>query len=329
VAILDTGITTEARTMTFPLWTGSSLTDTSVPFAVNTDMSASKFVKPMDFIFFDEGGPVLDMDGHGTHVASTVSQDTNNGFGLAGIAYNVRVMPVKVCYGYWELMFSNGLDGIPGFEDPDSGGCPFDAVAEGIRYAADNGAKVINISLGGTDPSNTMRAAISYAVGRGVFIAMSMGNEFERGNEIGYPAFYAQQFLGAMSVSAVGRSLKKAYYSSTGSHNEIAAPGGDARDGGSGGVVWQSTLRQADVSSSLVIPRFDRYESTGFQGTSMAAPHVAGLAALLMSRGITDPGVVESIIVQTAKDLGAAGKDDEFGNGLIQPRDALFGRGIR
>jgi subtilisin family serine protease len=61
----------------------------------------------------------------------------------------------------------------------------------------------------------------------------------------------------------------------------------------------------------------------------MAAPHVAGLAALMMSRGITDPGQVESIIVQNAKDLGEPGKDDEFGHGLIQPRDALFGRGIR
>ncbi len=329
VAVLDTGITTEARTMTFPVWTGSSFTDASVPFAVNTDMAASRFVKPMDFIFFDEGGPVLDMDGHGTHVASTIAQDTNNGFGLAGMAYNVRIMPVKVCYGYWEVMFLNGLDGIPGFEDPDIGGCPFDALAEGVRYAVDNGAKVINISLGGTDPSNAIRAALSYAVERGAFISMSMGNRFERGNDVGYPAFYGQQFNGAMAVAAVGRSLGKAYYSSTGDYAEIAAPGGDARDGGAGGVVWQSTLRQADVSSALLIPRFDRYESSGFQGTSMAAPHVAGLAALLMSRGITSPGNVESVIVQTARDLGAAGKDDEFGNGLIQPRDALFGRGIR
>ncbi len=329
VAILDTGVTTEARTMTFPVWTGSSFTNASVPFAVNTDMAASRFVKPMDFIFFDEGGPVLDLDGHGTHVASTVAQDTNNAFGLAGMAYNVRIMPVKVCYGYWELMFTNGLDGIPGFEDSDAGGCPFDALAEGIRYAADNGAKVINISLGGTDPSNTIRAALDYAVDKGVFISMSMGNRFEKGNDIGYPAYYGQQFLGAMAVAAVGRSLKKAYYSSTGDYAEIAAPGGDARDGGSGGVIWQSTLRQADVSPFLLIPRFDRYESSGFQGTSMAAPHVAGLAALLMSQGVTSPGSVESIIVQTAKDLGDPGKDDEFGNGLIQPRNALFGRGIR
>ncbi len=329
VAILDTGVTTEARTFTFPVWTGSSFTDASVAFTVNTDMAASRFVKPMDFIFFEAGGPVLDMDGHGTHVASTVAEDTNNGFGLAGMAYNVRIMPVKVCYGYWEVMFVNGMDGVPGFEEPDVGGCPFDALAEGIRYAADNGAKVINISLGGTDPSNAIRAALNYAVDKGVFISMSMGNRFERGNEIGYPAYYGQQFLGAMAVAAVGRSLKKAYYSSTGDYAEIAAPGGDARDGGSSGVIWQSTLRQPDVSPFLLIPRFDRYESTGFQGTSMAAPHVAGLAALMMSRGITDPGHVESIIVQTAKDLGEPGKDDEFGHGLIQPRDALFGRGIR
>ncbi len=329
VAIVDTGVTASAGTMTFRLWTGSSFVDAPIAYATNTDMSSSRIVSPMDFVFFDAGGPVIDMDGHGSHVAATVAEDTNNGFGLAGVAYNVRVMPVKVCFGYWEVMFARGEDGTPGFADPDTGGCPFSAVAEGIRYAADNGAKVINMSLGGTGQSNTLRDAMRYAIDKGVFISMSGGNRAETGNAVGYPAFYGQQFSGAMTTSSVGRTLAKAYYSSTGSYIEIAAPGGDGRSGGSGGVIWQSTVRQPDVNPFLTIPRFDRYEGSGFQGTSMAAPHVAGLAALLMSRGITSPAHIEAIITQTARDLGASGKDDEFGHGLVQPRAALFGLGIR
>jgi serine protease len=329
VAVLDTGVTTETRTIDFPLWTGSSFVNAAVPFAVSTDLSSSRFVEPMDLVFFESGSPVLDMDGHGTHVASILAGDTNNNLGSAGIAYNVRIMPVKVCVGYWELMFARGLDGIPGFADEDGGGCPFDALAEGIRYAADNGAKVINMSLGGTSQSEAMRSAISYAVGRGVFLAFSGGNRGDEDNEPGYPASYAPQFGGAMAVAAVGRSLTKAFYSSTGSYIEIAAPGGDGQDGGAAGVIWQTTLRQSDLAFFLDIPRFDRYDITGFQGTSMAAPHVAGLAALLVSRGVTSPSAIESIITQSARDLGASGRDDEFGSGLIQARDALFGRGIR
>jgi subtilisin family serine protease len=84
-----------------------------------------------------------------------------------------------------------------------------------------------------------------------------------------------------------------------------------------------------DASVALFFPRFDRYDERGFQGTSMAAPHFAGFAALLMSQGHTDPALVEAIIKQTALDLGAAGRDDTFGAGMIQPFRALFGRGIR
>jgi serine protease len=298
-----------------------------MPYAVNTDMAESRIVNGIDLVFFDEDGPVIDMDGHGTHVGMTVAENTNNGLGLAGVAYNVQLMPVKVCLGFWEIAIFDGVDGIPGFPDDDAGGCPFSAIAEGIRYAVDHGARVINISLGGTSGSNLLRSALQYAVDNGAFVSMSMGNDFEDGNPTGFPASYAPSLNGAMAVGAVGRSLTKAFFSGTGTYNEIAAPGGSIRDGGSAGLVWQSTLRQPDLF--LLIPRFDRYESTGLQGTSMAAPHVAGLAALLMSQGITSPSVVEQIIRQSARDLGDSGQDVEYGFGLIQPRAALFGLGIR
>ena len=174
-------------------------------------------------------------------------------------------------------------------------------------------------------PSSFVRQALAYAVERGVFVSISGGNQGTAGTAT-YPASYATQFTGVMAVGAVDRNLARASYSSVAGHIEIAAPGGS---GGSTGAVWQSTLREDDFTNLFAVPRFDRYESAGFAGTSMAAPHVAGLAALLMSRGITSPSVIETIIKDTARDLGTPGRDDSFGFGLIQARDALFGRGIR
>jgi len=130
-------------------------------------------------------------------------------------------------------------------------------------------------------------------------------------------------------VAAVGQTSQRAYYSTTGSFVEIAAPGGDARAGGAAAAIYQAGIFFSDFNPALVIlPRFDRYADTGLQGTSMASPHVAGLAALLMSQGVTAPAAVEALIVATAKDLGDKGRDNSFGAGLIQPRSALRGYGV-
>ncbi len=333
VALIDTGVTTTNTSMTFPLWTGSKFENVPMAFAVSPDLSASRFTKEQDFVFLDAGAPVLDMVGHGTHVASTIGEDTNNGLGLAGIAYNVRIMPVKVCVGYWELMIAQAEDNVPGFISTTAGGCPDDAIIAGIHYAADNGAKVINVSLGGTEPASAESDALAYAVEHGAFVSIAMGNDFDSGNPTEYPASYAASIGGAMSVAAVGKFSEHAYYSSAGSYSEIAAPGGNDQDGGSDdqGFVWQVTLLPPDQDPTLLVrPRFDRYAEIGYEGTSMATPHVSGLAALLMSQGnLTDPAAVEALIKATAKDLGPKGKDDQFGYGLIQPRNALFGFGIR
>lgn len=334
VAVVDTGIMTANQTLAAPLWNQSAnggvgaIQTFSLAFSTSPDLPAARLVSPRDFIFASPGGAVLDMVGHATHVASTIGEATNNGVSLAGIAYNVRIMPVKVCIGHWEAQIAWSAAGNTGVAPAFLEGCSIDAIANGIRYAADNGARIINLSLGGSSPQITVRDAIAYAVARGAFVSISMGNDFEIGNPIKYPAFYANEIMGAMSVASVGRSLARAYYSDTGLHCEIAAPGGNDRDGGSAGTVWQVTLNQSQVSRFLTMPRFDIYDEQGFIGTSMAAPHVAGIAALLMSQGITNPAQIERRIIDTAQDLGAPGRDNDFGYGLIRARTALYGKGI-
>lgn len=327
VAVLDTGMTSVNATYSFRTWNGSAIVSADMPFAISPDFDAARIAPGRDFVFWT--GPVLDSDGHGTHVAATVAQSTNNNLGFAGIAYNAKVMPLKVCLSFWDVQIIRSESGIPGYAPQNAGGCPTSAVTAAIRHAADNGAKVINLSLGGTNAAPAYVDALNYAVSRGVFVAIAAGNEFADGNPVTYPASYAAQFQGVMAVGAVGRSLTRAGYSTTGSFVEIAAPGGNGADGGSAGLIWQHGISFVDYNPAVVIfPRFDRYGERGLQGTSMASPHVAGVAALLMSQGITSPAAVEAIITRTARDLGAKGRDDDFGAGLIDPRAALRGFGV-
>ena len=328
VAVLDTGITSVNQTLTTPLWNGSAFVSTAIPFAKSPDLSGSRLVNPLDLVFSNNNN-VLDMDGHSTHVASTIGEDTNNNLGLAGMAFNVKLMPIKVCTGYWETMIQLGQAGTPGFASPDAGGCPDIAIIAGMHAAADAGAKVINLSLGGSEPDAGLQAAMVYAVGKGTFVAVAMGNDFENGNPTEYPAFYAAQIDGAMSVASVSVTSAHASYSSSGSYCEIAAPGGDGPESALNSFVWQVTLDFDTSLPTLVAPRFDEYLEIGMSGTSMATPHVAGLAALIMSQyPQISPASVEALIESTALDLGSPGRDPLFGFGLIQARAALFGKGL-
>jgi serine protease len=336
VAVVDTGITTVNQTFQAKTWSGTAIVTIDTPYAVNPDLSSSRLVSPVDFVT-GNGNVVLDSDGHGTHVSSTIGEDTNNALLDAGIAYKARIMPVKVCLSYWDVQFSFSAGGGRGFVPADAGGCPLSAINNGIRYAADNGAKVINLSLGGSSPSTTEQDAINYAVSKGVFVSIAAGNEFLTGNSPEYPAAYASNINGAMAVGATNRSGNRAFYSNTGSYVEIAAPGGDSHDSDANGsgFIFQSTLRLSVSDPAVVIfPRFDSYAEVGYSGTSMATPHVAGLAALLMSQGITSPAAVEAAIKKTAKFLGTPSasdktRSDEFGAGIIQARAALLGMGIK
>jgi len=336
VAVVDSGVTSTTATVNYRLWTGARFETVPVAYRMNPDIDAGRFAGARDFTSLRltlpgfATQPVFDSDGHGTHVTGTILQTTNNNLGYAGMAYQARLLAVKSCMSYWDIQFAMSAAGRPGFTPPElGGGCITSDVVEGIQFAADNGAKMINLSLGGPNPSQAYRDALTYATTHGAFVAIAMGNEFEEGNPTEYPVFYAASIDGAMSVGAVGRSLRRAFYSNTGSHLEIAAPGGDFRDGGLSGVIYQTGLFEPDFDpEEIIFPRFDRYTDSPNQGTSMATPHVIGLAALLYSQGITNPAAIEAAIKRFARDLGPAGPDTQFGAGLIDPPAALRGLGL-
>ena len=332
VAVLDSGMAYRTITLSYDVpgfqFNGRNypaLGRIAVPFAAAPELGPTgspRFVAPRDFIWNDQ--VPVDLDGHGTHVAGTIGQVTNNGNGVAGMAYNVRLMPVKVITGIWDDIMNSPFEGTD------------DVIASGIRYAADNGAKIINLSVGRTvgGAAPLVADAMRYAVSRGAFIAVASGNTRDTGNQANRLAQVAPEIDGVISVGAVGRNLDVAYYSTTGSFVEISAPGGDQRaDGGPGGILQQTLdldlLETFDrPPSQYEPPRADSFAYYYFQGTSMAAPHVSAFAALLMQQGITSPAAIEAAIKRFATDKGAPGRDDLYGHGLINPRATLRGLGL-
>src|SRR6478736_415886 len=335
VAVLDSGMAFKTTTLQYhstfsfrmtpggPLY--PALGTVNVPFAAAPELGESgsaRFVAPRDFIWNDD--LPLDLDSHGTHVAGTVGQLTNNNSGTAGMAYNVRLMPVKIIPALWDDIFGSPNDGTD------------DVVARGIRYAADNGAKVINLSIGREDggPAPVVTDAIRYAVDKGVFIAVAAGNARVDGNAPNRLAQPAPTIDGMVAVGAVGKTLDLAYYSTTASYVELSAPGGDQRAGGTTAGILQQTLNLDLLEtydrpvSQYGPPSADSFGYYYFQGTSMATPHVAGFAALLMQQGITSPAAIEAAMKQFATDRGPIGRDDLYGYGIINPRATLRGLGL-
>jgi serine protease len=222
------------------------------------DLQDTKFVKGYDFV--NDKVEAEDDNGHGTHVAGTIAQSTNNNYGVAGIAYEASIMPLKVL--------------------SESGGGTIADIAEAIKYAANNGAGVINMSLGGAGESHLMQEAIDYAYHKGVVIIAAAGNSNE--NSASYPARYPH-VIGVAALDAAG---EKASYSNFGAGVDIAAPGGDLN---------------AKVVQEIIDPETGKPALLGFQGTSMAAPHVAGVAALVKASGIEEPDEVRRVLLQSAR----------------------------
>jgi len=222
--------------------------------------------------------------GHGTHVAGMVAGVSNNG-GIIGVAPRASLMPIKVL-------------------DSQGSGWTYD-IANGIEWAVDNGAGVINLSLGGVDKSSTLEAAVNYATNQGALVVAAGGNCGDalyilNGCDYQDQPAYPAAFPNVMAVASTDSSDNQSSFSNEGSYIEVAAPG------------------------SYIYSTYPSGSYTTMSGTSMASPHVAGLAALIWSQNPSWTNQeVRAQIRNTAQDLGSSGWDSKFGYGRIDADAAL------
>lgn len=242
------------------------------------DLGGTKLLEGASFV--PGAKTAADDQGHGTHVAGTIAQTTNNGVGVAGVAPGATILPVKVLSKFG---FGNSA-----------------WIASGIDYAVDNKAQVINLSLGG-GYSAVIHNAIKKARAKGVLVVAAAGNSGRKG--VGYPGALVE----TIGVSATGPEGTLAPYSSWGKGVDISAPGGDKR------------VRHGGVLQDTVDGK-GGHHYVEYQGTSMATPHVAGAAAVLLSRGLPADRV-EATLLSSAKGEGAW--DEKYGHGQLDLAAAL------
>lgn len=296
VAIIDTGVAYENRGR----------------FRRSPDLVNVSISSPYDFILRKR--TANDRNGHGTHVASTIFESTNNGVAVTGLAYGATMMPIRA-------LNSRGLgDEI--------------TVARAIRYAANRGAHIINLSVEFDVRLNArdlpaITAAMRYARIKGSLIVAASGNQQAR--RVAYPA----RSKYALAVGATTSNGCLAEYSDVGNGLDLVAPGGgadstviDARTGSSdrSNCRFSGTgqpIRQ--VTFGRDVKRFSLPNS--YQGTSMAAPHVSGAAALLIASGKLGfdptPAAIAARLQATATDLGFPGYDTRYGHGIVNAGNAI------
>lgn len=280
IAIIDTGVAYENYSRGF-----------FEQYQKAPDLAGTHFVEGYDFVNNDTHPN--DDQGHGTHVAGTIAGTTNNHDGVAGLAHGAAIMPIKV------------LD--------HNGAGTYADVADGIRFAADNGADVINLSLGGPVGASYLEDALEYAHSKGVTIVAASGND--GASSVSYPAAYDDYVI---AVGATRFDEKIASYSNRGSSLDIVAPGGDTSVDQNGDGYGDGILQQTFSNSPT---KFGYYF---YQGTSMAAPHAAAAAALVIASGkATSPASVQALLESTADDLGTTGHDNTYGHGLLNLSTAL------
>ncbi|MEW6457307.1 MAG: S8 family peptidase [Acidobacteriota bacterium] len=259
IAIVDTGV------------------DKNHPDLKNKIVPGYKYVEP-------ESTDPQDDHWHGTHVAGIAAASTNNGIGIAGVAWDSKIMPIKV------------LD--------KEGSGRYSWIALGIRFAADRGAKVINLSLGGSLPSPTLEEAVNYAVSKGSVVIAASGNESA-------PTLYPAAYKNCIAVAATDDWDVRTSWSNYGPEVDVAAPG----------YYILSAIPLFLVSGSEPPYAFA-------SGTSMSAPHVSGLAALILSKNPKlKPSDIMNIIRYSADDINSInfrGVDQYLGYGRINSKTAIW-----
>lgn len=273
VAILDTGIKTDHADLESQLWTNpAEIPDNGIDDDQNgyvDDIYGWHWYHTYSGgqAWPGEDNDVSDANGHGTHVSGIIGAAGNNGAGVAGVAWRARLMMLRVL-------------------DEDAVGWESDII-QGLNYAIDNGARVVNMSLGLSASSPALAEVIQRAEDHGVIVVAAAGNT---GGSVLYPAAYPT----VVSVGASDQTNARASFSAFGARLDLLAPGQDILS------TWNG------------VPYFVR------SGTSMAAPHVAGVAALVRVRSpLAGPAVVRACLFKAASDLGSAGRDDATGWGLL------------
>ncbi|WP_405906081.1 MULTISPECIES: S8 family peptidase [unclassified Streptomyces] len=284
VAVIDTGYVTHSDVAGNIVAGYDFISDTAV--SVDGDGRDSNPADPGDWYATDECGTGTGSSNsswHGTHVAGTIAAVTNNSKGVAGIAYNAKVSPLRVlgkCGGY----DSDIIDAITWASGGTVSGVP----------ANTNVAKVINMSLGGSGAcTSATQTAITAAVNRGTTVVVAAGNE--NSNTSG---FSPSSCSNVINVAATSRTGARASYSNYGTLVDIAAPGGQTSTGTANGIL--STLNSGTKTASTESYAY-------YQGTSMATPHIAGLVALMKSANSSlTPAQIESAIKTNARALPGA-----------------------
>jgi hypothetical protein len=234
-----------------------------------SDLSYNSFTEEV-------GIPYVEDDlGHGTNVAGIIAAKRDNDFGIDGLTDNVQLMVIKV-------------------NKPGEEGYLNSLIVKGIYYAVDNGADVINLSLGSTSQDSTVLAAVEYAHQNEVFVVASSGND---GNDV---PFYPASYPTVISVGSVSENGEISYFSNYGEYVDLVAPGD---------LLYTTNLDNGFAKVS---------------GTSFSAPHVSALIALLISTGNFSYEEIHQNLTRSSVDLGDAGRDDYYGYGLINLNDSLL-----
>jgi serine protease len=274
VAVVDSGIITDHPDLYNNLLEGAD-------FVNGTQNSDPSNYNITDYDPTDETSE----SSHGTHVSGIIGAVGDNNKGVTGVNWSTNILPIRVL-------------------DASGNGTIWD-VAEGIYYAVDKNADIINLSLGLENNSLTLENAVQEAYYSNIIISAAAGNSGESG--VLYPARYEE----TIAVGAINKNKELAYFSNYGSYLDVVAPGYNI----------YSTCGYFDGYNT-----FSTYEY--MSGTSMAAPYVSGVAALLLSKGV-NPNNVRNRLTSTTVDLGSSGKDNYYGYGLVDAYGALINKRLR